>query len=102
MGGKRPNFNEKLDNEMLEFIRKLECPEIFERLMIFSDGSLGLCCGDQFGLSNLGNVLDDDPIELYNSKFFNHYREIMRKGEILNLEFCKNCSIPYSIATSIK
>ena len=67
--------------------------------MIGSDGSICFCCGDQFEHYNIGNVLDDDPIKLYNSKYYIHYRESMRKGEILNLELCKNCSVPYSIAT---
>ena len=67
--------------------------------MIFSDGSLALCCCDQFGHYDIGNVLDDDPIELFNSKYFTQYREKMKKGKILNLELCKNCSVVYSITT---
>ena len=98
-GGSVCNFNDKLRDDLLNKIRKLRCPEIYERLMINSDGFLALCCGDQFGHYNIGNVLDDDPIELFNSKYFTQYRETMKKGEILNLELCKNCSVVYSIAT---
>ncbi len=84
---------------MLNKIRKLKCPEIYERLMINSDGSITFCCGDQSGCYHIGNILDDDPIKLYNSKYYIHYRELMKKGKILNLELCKNCSVVYSIAT---
>jgi len=92
------DFNSKPD-DLLNKIRGLKCPEIYERLVIFSDGSLALCCFDQFGRYEIGNILDEDPVKLYNSKYFIHYRELMRKGEIQNLELCKNCPIVYSIAT---
>lgn len=98
-GGMFLNFDEKLNDDLLSKIRKLKCPEIYERLMINSDGSICFCCGDQLGHYNIGNVLDDDLIKLYNSKYYIHYRELIEKGEILNLELCKNCSVVYSIAT---
>lgn len=101
-GGNALNFNDTLSDNLLNRIRKLKCPVINERLMINSDGSVCFCCGDQFGHYDIGNVLDNDPIKLYNSKYYIHYRESMRKGEILNLELCKNCSIPHSIATKEK
>lgn len=102
VGGNVLDFNDKLKDDLLSKIRKLKCPEIYERLMINSDGSISFCCGDQFGHYYVGNVLDNDPIKLYNSKRYTHYRELMEKGEILNLELCKNCSIVYSIITREK
>jgi len=98
-GGYLPGFNKKLAPALLEKIKKLKCPEIYERIMINSDGSISFCCGDQFGHYQIGNVFGDDPIKLYNSKYYIHYRRLMEKGKILELELCKNCSIPYSIAT---
>jgi len=93
------NINDRLNDDLLNKIKEIKCPEIYERLMINSDGSISFCCGDQFEHYYIGNVLDDDPIKLYNSKYYIHYRELMDKGEILNLELCKNCSIVYSIVT---
>ena len=77
-----------------------KCDQLYDRLTIFSDGSLGLCCGDQLGRNKIGNVLDGDPVILYNeSKIFKEYREKMRSGKILELELCRQCSVPYSVAT---
>ncbi len=94
-------FTDKLSEKVLAEIksRKLKCPEIYERLDIASDGSLHFCCGDQFGHYHIGNILEDDLVELYNSPHFVAYREAMERGNILDLELCKNCSVAYSIAT---
>lgn len=77
-----------------------KCDQLYDRLTIFSDGSLGLCCGDQLGRNKIGNILDNDPIILYNeSKIFNKYRKKMESGKILELELCRQCSVPYSVTT---
>lgn len=99
VGGSVLNFNDKLYKGLRNKIKKIECPEINERMMINSDGTISFCCGDQFGHYRIGNVLNDDPIKLYNSKYYVQYRELMRRGEILSLDLCKNCSVVYSIAT---
>lgn len=90
---------DKLDNEMLNKMKGLKCPEIYERCMIGSDGSIVFCCGDQFGFYNIGNIFEDGLIQLYNSPRYVEYREAMNQGRILDLELCKNCSVAYSIAT---
>lgn len=74
------------------------CSEVYKRMIIFSDGSMGLCCGDQFGHYNVGNILDEDPLVLYNGPVFTEYREEMKKGNISKLELCKNCTVARSIA----
>ena len=93
------DFKKELDDDLLNKIGKLKCPEIYERLMIGSDGSVSLCCGDQFGHYDIGNILEEDLMKLYNSENFIYYRELMSKGRILDLELCKNCLVVYSIAT---
>jgi len=94
--------DETIKNESSRNIptENLKCPEVFNRMIIFSDGSIGLCCGDQFGHYDIGNILESDPIELYNHKLFQHYREEMIQGNISNLELCKSCTVAHSIATS--
>jgi MoaA/NifB/PqqE/SkfB family radical SAM enzyme len=98
-GGSLPNFDKKLNADLLDKTKKLKCPEIYDRLLIQSDGLVNFCCGDQFGHYHIGNVLEEDPVKLYNSKHYIHYREQIEKGNILKLELCKNCSVAYSIAT---
>jgi sulfatase maturation enzyme AslB (radical SAM superfamily) len=77
------------------------CSEVYERVMVGSDGEMIFCCGDQTKNRKIrvGNVLDSDPVQLYNSPAHQKYREMMEMGKIAELELCKNCSVAYSIAT---
>ncbi len=81
-------------------LNNFKCDQLYDRLTIFSDGSLGLCCGDQIGKNKIGNVLNKDPVILYNeSQIFKEYRKKIETGKISELELCRQCSVPYSIAT---
>lgn len=73
-----------------------ECGEISNRLTIFSDGGIQLCCADHNGKFDLGNVLKDDPIEVYNTGLFKQYREMIAAGKIGDLILCDTCTIPRS------
>jgi len=72
------------------------CVDVFERMLIYSNGEVGLCCADENGFFKLGNVISSDPIEIYNNEIFTHYRKMMQAGNIFNLEHCKTCTIPRS------
>lgn len=72
------------------------CTDIYERFIVYADGNTGFCCGDDKGWFKLGNVLNEDPIDIYNSSKFNEYRDAMRQGNIFELEHCKDCSIALS------
>lgn len=79
-------------------INTLRCSDIFERFFIYSNGHVGFCCADDNGFFYLGNVIRDDPIEIYNRGQFLKYREYMNEGRIDELEHCKICTIPQSRA----
>ncbi|MEA2104351.1 MAG: radical SAM protein [Candidatus Cloacimonadota bacterium] len=78
-------------------IAGIKCKEVYDRIIIFLDGKIGLCCGDQFNKYENGNIFESDPIELYNKGHFTHFRNEMDKGNILGLELCSKCSVAYSI-----
>jgi sulfatase maturation enzyme AslB (radical SAM superfamily) len=78
----------------------LKCTEVYKRMIIFSDGSVGLCCGDQFGHYDIGNILMDNPVKLYNHAIFKYYRKEMDKGNISKLDLCKDCTVAHSIKNS--
>ena len=63
---------------------------------MYSDGRVGFCCADDNGFFDLGNILDDDPLEVYNCEQFWKYRRYMHDGRIGELEYCKDCTIPHS------
>lgn len=90
------NVGHIVENEVDKTIKNLKCREVYNRMIVFSDGKIGLCCADQFGHYNIGNILETDPIELYNHELFKHYRKEMDNGNIANLELCKDCTVAYS------
>jgi hypothetical protein len=54
------------------------CQDVFERMIIYSNGNVALCCADDNGFFKLGNVIDSDPIRIYNNEIFTNYREKMQ------------------------
>ena len=94
------NWGEKLNNfSELHFNKyaiknSLKCVDVYKRMLIYSNGNVGLCCADDNGFFNLGNVLEDDPINIYNNQVFSHFREMMDQGRIFELNECKKCTVP--------
>ncbi|NLW77106.1 MAG: hypothetical protein GXY18_11885 [Methanomicrobiales archaeon] len=81
---------------------KIICEDIFSRMIIFANGDVSFCCGDENGFFQLGNVLIDDPIAIFNNEKFRTYREEMNNGNFFNLEYCKECTIPLSRLNKLK
>ena len=71
-------------------------------MIIFANGDVSFCCGDENGFFLLGNVLIDDPIAIFNNEKFRTYREEMNNGNFFNLEYCKECTIPLSRLNKLK
>ncbi|MCL0086876.1 radical SAM protein [Thermodesulfovibrionales bacterium] len=96
------NWADKLDDYQSKDLNRSPgldhyiCQDVFERMWIYSNGDIGLCCADDNGFYKLGNVIDSDPIGIYNNETFNHYRKMMTEDRTLELEHCKTCTIPRS------
>ena len=72
---------------------KMVCSDLIDRMIIFVNGDVGLCCGDEKGVHNLGNIFLDDPIVIYNGNKFTQYRKMMKAGRLIDINYCKNCQI---------
>lgn len=83
------------ERELKELSRNLRiiCHDLIERFIIFIDGNIGLCCGDEKGVFNLGNIYRADPEEIYNNEIFNYFRKMMQEGRLAEIDYCKNCQI---------
>jgi len=102
------NWGNKMENYTSHDINKdmglsnYICQDVFERMFIYSNGEVALCCGDDNGFFNHGNVIESDPIDIYNNEIFTYYRQMMKDGKILDLKHCENCTIPRSRALKEK
>jgi len=74
------------------------CQDVFQRMFIYSNGNVALCCADDNGFFDLGNVIEGDPIEIFNGPIFTRYREMMKQGRMAELHYCNACTIPRSRA----
>lgn len=103
-GGKVEDFEAKVapreeapaENTTVAMSDGFLCPDLFERLIIFANGRIGLCSSDQDEYFDIGNALFSDPIELFNSSVFQRYRESWLAGKWQDLDHCRTCSITES------
>lgn len=93
-GDKIDGYEEKSCNN--EMPSDLVCSDIFERFLVYSNGDVGFCCADDNGFFRLGNIIEDDPIGIYNNEIFSKYRIFMKTGRIEELDHCKSCTIMWS------
>ncbi len=72
-----------------------KCNYVYDRLCIDAHGNVKLCCIDiNADFFKLGNVLFEDPIEIFNNKQFTYFRKMMDKGEINKIKPCGTCDVP--------
>lgn len=74
------------------------CSDLFSRLSIFASGDVALCSADQAEYFKLGNVIEEDPMEIFNNEIFSRYREGWINKKYMELDYCKNCTIAISRA----
>ncbi|MEW6533346.1 MAG: radical SAM protein [Thermodesulfobacteriota bacterium] len=94
-GGKDENYGRRDVRDGINPTGYL-CRDVFDRMLIYSDGSVGLCCADDNGFYDLGNVLNSDPREIYNGAIFRHYRRMILENRTRDLEHCATCTVPRS------
>ena len=93
--GKVENYGEK---DVLSNIESPKtCDQLNNRMIVMSAGNVALCCADLDGKFNLGNVLEKDPVEIFNGPKFNLFRELISMGRIKDLDLCNKCTIPRSV-----
>jgi len=93
----------RIDDEEKEKIRKLQerekikrtytsvCVEAFDKLSINWNGDVTLCCGDYDNYMIIGNLLDMDLQQLFNSKAANQYRDIIVQKQLVRIKCCSEC-----------
>jgi hypothetical protein len=71
------------------------CPYIFDRMAINAWGDVQFCCIDiEANFFDLGNILKQDPIEIFNNKIFDKARSLMKDGKINDIASCRCCDLP--------
>jgi radical SAM protein with 4Fe4S-binding SPASM domain len=67
------------------------CDKIYEHCIVKFNGDMILCCSDHFGKIVIGNVFNENILDIFNSERFNQIRE-----KLSSLSHCKNCWYLYN------
>ena len=107
--------NEVGHEDMFDFTKPLEdktelpnwhCGQLWQRLVILSDGTVLPCCGgidhSRGVIYGLGNVRDNTLHEIWNSDDLQIIRYLHKKGESHEVEMCAHCKIRKYVVDKIK
>ena len=67
------------------------CPQIWQRMAIFWDGTILPCNHDDDGVFSLGNIQEITIKEAWNSEKLNHIRNMHKKGLAHQISGCDGC-----------
>ena len=70
---------------------KRACHHPFDRLMIFWNGDVTICCGDINGELKIGNVLDDRIEKLWKNETIRKYRRMHVAKQFDEIPICDQC-----------
>lgn len=86
-GGQAPNKKKTGKKEI-----KRKCEHMFTRMVVRPTGDVSLCCCDALGKYNMGNVMNDNVIQVWEkSDEFRRVRVSMIDGGRKTLSLCKDC-----------
>lgn len=68
-----------------------ECPEVYDKMSIFWDGTISACCGDADKHMLIGSLDDQSMEEIWVSKKMDFYRRTLAEMRHDDLPLCKNC-----------
>jgi len=75
--------------------KNVPCAYVFDRLAIGANGDIQFCCIDsEADFFDLGNVFENDPVQLFNGNKFRESRHLMENGNINEIDPCVFCDVP--------
>ena len=78
-------------------IEELECYQVFDRMFILADGTMSMCsCDLHHPFVTIGNVNEQNPIDVYNNEKMREIREIHLSGKKDTIDICRDCVMLYS------
>ncbi len=74
-------------------VKRIPCYMLYSMMVIFWDGSVGICCEDWFNEGKMGNVKEKSLSFIWKGKKFSWAREMHEKGLYHKIPLCKDCDI---------
>lgn len=73
-------------------IHKFCCDQIFQRLVVMTDGTVNVCASDVMGNLSIGNINDSSLADLWHGEKLNRLRELHRSGKYHVSPMCRICA----------
>jgi radical SAM protein with 4Fe4S-binding SPASM domain len=67
------------------------CHQPFDRLLIFWDGSVTVCCADINGDLCIGNIIEEKLEDLWTNAKITHIRKMLEKKDYHTIPICGHC-----------
>lgn len=79
----------------IEYENNFTCPQLWERLVIGSDGEALLCSNDEMGLNKIGDTKKESLYDIWHGKKMSKAREIhLKHMGVKEISPCKHCYLP--------
>ncbi len=79
------------EHEKINHVYRSNCMEAFDKLSINWNGDVTLCCSDYDNFMIVGNILDNNIKEIFNSNAAKIYRNAIAKGQYGLIKCCSEC-----------
>lgn len=91
-------FNPLIDylgkDEDIVYVDDFACPQVYQRLVIGSDGKVMLCANDEDGNYLLGDINSQSVYEVWHGERINKVRELHFLGKFKDVDVCRKCYLP--------
>jgi len=79
------------EQETINHVYRETCNEAFDKLSINWNGDVTLCCSDYDNFMIVGNIMDMDLKQIFNSRIADMYREMILKKQYGKIKCCSMC-----------
>lgn len=70
------------------------CPQLYQRLVIGSDGQVLLCSNDEIGIVKVGDVTQKSVHDIWHGDVLSDIRKLHADGDFVKCEACRICYVP--------
>ena len=79
----------------IQYEENFTCPQLYQRMVIGSDGRVMLCANDEMSSHIVGDIKNESIYDIWHGDKINEAREIHKKHMgAKELEVCKHCYLP--------
>lgn len=85
----------KDDITKIQYEINFDCPVLYQRIVIGSDGKVLLCSNDEMGKNIIGDVNSDSIYNIWHGNKIQSIRDLHKRHEgYKQIEICKHCYLP--------